>query len=126
MGDQQSGTNVADDDDEEEDVTDEHLDYLNQKDVIVSAAAKLIAHEIVPRVQISFPFSFCCNCFVVHSRGVMNQYFCVLLSGIFGARDSFTFCDAWEDSCRNNKAYAYDFEKEYEERRAFKLVPGGH
>lgn len=40
---------AADDDDEEEDVTDEHLDYLNQKDVIVSAAAKLIAHEIVPR-----------------------------------------------------------------------------
>lgn len=41
--------NAADDDDEEEDVTDEHLDYLNQKDVIMSAAAKLIAHEIVPR-----------------------------------------------------------------------------
>lgn len=54
MGDQQSGTNVADDDDEEEDVTDEHLDYLNQKDVIVSAAAKLIAHEIVPRVRFHF------------------------------------------------------------------------
>lgn len=31
--------------------------------MIVSAAAKLIAHEIVPRVQISFSFSFCCNLF---------------------------------------------------------------
>ena len=40
----------TDDDDEEEDVTDEHIDYLNQKDVIVSAAAKLVAHEIVGKV----------------------------------------------------------------------------
>lgn len=41
--------NTADDDDEEEDVTDEHMDYLNQKDVIMSAAAKLIAHDIIPK-----------------------------------------------------------------------------
>lgn len=94
--------------------------------MIVSAAAKLIAHEIVPRVQISFFSPSVVICFVVHSREVINQCFFVLPSGIFGARDSFTFCDAWEDSCRNNKAYAYDFEKEYEECRAFKLVPGGH
>lgn len=91
--------------------------------MIVSAAAKLIAHEIVPRVRFHFLSR---SVVIVLSRGVINQCFCVLLSGIFGARDSFTFCDAWEDSCRNNKAYAYDFEKEYEEYRAFKLVPGGH
>lgn len=41
--------NASDDDDEEEDVTDEHLDYLNQKDVIMSAAAKLIAHNVIPK-----------------------------------------------------------------------------
>ncbi|MCO5549119.1 hypothetical protein L7F22_002585 [Adiantum nelumboides] len=40
---------AGDDDDEEEDVTDEHLDYLNQKDVVVSAAAKLVAHDIVSK-----------------------------------------------------------------------------
>lgn len=95
--------------------------------MIVSAAAKLIAHEIVPRVQISFPFSFCCNLFCsAFKRCYEPVFFLSYFSGIFGARDSFTFCDAREDGCRNNKAYAYDFEKEYEECRAFKLVPGGH
>ncbi|KAJ7564848.1 hypothetical protein O6H91_02G036400 [Diphasiastrum complanatum] len=34
---------------EEEDVTDEPAGYLNQKDVIISAAAKLIAHDMVPK-----------------------------------------------------------------------------
>ena len=51
----------TDDDDEEEDVTDEYIDYLNQKDVIVSAAAKLVAHEIVGKVWtflISVPLAY--------------------------------------------------------------------
>ncbi|XP_057838911.2 sister-chromatid cohesion protein 3 isoform X2 [Cryptomeria japonica] len=40
--------NAADDDEEEED-SNEHVDEINQKDVVMSAAAKLVAHEMVPK-----------------------------------------------------------------------------
>lgn len=43
---------VIDVDDSEEEVTEQHLasEYMNEKDAIVSCAAKLIAHDMVPKV----------------------------------------------------------------------------
>ncbi|KAH9313099.1 hypothetical protein KI387_028134, partial [Taxus chinensis] len=58
--------NAADDDGEEED-SNEHVDEINQKDVVMCAAAKLVAHEMVPK---DFLGPEIISHFILHGRTV--------------------------------------------------------
>ncbi|KAH7366553.1 hypothetical protein KP509_18G084600 [Ceratopteris richardii] len=108
-----------DEDDEEEDVTDEHLDYLSQKDVVVSAAAKLVAHDIVPKDYLGPEIV---SHFVMHGKAVaetIKHMLTIVKKNAKSADLSNLYLDALKKAYERHKTEVQKTDEDWSTSRSF-------